>query len=124
MNTSATPTASGAAKSARVSSGSPSARSEARGFDTGLLIGGHWRQNGRTFLVEDPGHVSPLAEVSDGGTADAVAAVAAAEAAARCWRRKWLRARSEVLRRTFELMLRYADRLAALLMAANGNPDP
>jgi succinate-semialdehyde dehydrogenase/glutarate-semialdehyde dehydrogenase len=91
--------------------------------ERGLLIGGEWLGNGRTFTVEDPAQASSLAQVSDGAPTDAIAAVAAADAAARDWRCTASRIRSEVLRRMFELMLRDADRLTAILMVENGKPE-
>jgi succinate-semialdehyde dehydrogenase/glutarate-semialdehyde dehydrogenase len=105
------------------SSVSTGAEIEALEPERGLLIGGEWVGNGRTFTVEDPALASPLSQVTDGGPADAVAAVTAADVAARAWRRTPSRTRSEVLRRMFELMLRDADQLAALLMAENGKPE-
>jgi succinate-semialdehyde dehydrogenase/glutarate-semialdehyde dehydrogenase len=91
--------------------------------ERGLLIGGECLGNGRTFAVEDPASGESIGEISDGGPDDATAAVAAAAAASQTWRRTAPRARSEVLRRMFDLMVRDADRLASLVMAENGKPE-
>jgi succinate-semialdehyde dehydrogenase/glutarate-semialdehyde dehydrogenase len=89
----------------------------------GVLVGGSWVDPGRTLRVDDPATGRVVAEVGDGQEAHATAAVDAAAAALVDWRRRAPRARSEVLRRTHELMLRDVDRLAWLLMTENGKPE-
>jgi succinate-semialdehyde dehydrogenase/glutarate-semialdehyde dehydrogenase len=74
----------------------------------------------RTFVVVDPATERVVAEVSDGGVAEALAAVDAAERAAAGWAATPPRERSEVLRRAFELMVAEAETLAALVAAENG----
>ena len=73
-----------------------------------------------TFAVEDPATLEVLARVPDAGPADATAAVDRAAAAFTAWSRTAPRARSEVLRRAFELLLRDRDRLAELISRENG----
>ncbi|MCD9196986.1 NAD-dependent succinate-semialdehyde dehydrogenase [Aeromicrobium wangtongii] len=58
--------------------------------------------------------------VSNGGTADARAAVDAAAGALVSWRNVAPRERGEILRRTFELMIRDCDELGELIAAENG----
>ncbi len=86
-----------------------------------LYIGGAWvpGQLG-TFPVEDPATTEPVAEVSDGGSDDATRAVDAAAAALPSWRATAPRVRAEILRKTFELMIRDTEPLAALMSAENG----
>ncbi|GLY70384.1 aldehyde dehydrogenase family protein [Amycolatopsis taiwanensis] len=72
------------------------------------------------FPVENPATGEIIAMVADGGPAEARAAVDAAEAAARAWARTPARARSEILHRTFELMLRDREQLAELIVSENG----
>jgi succinate-semialdehyde dehydrogenase/glutarate-semialdehyde dehydrogenase len=86
-----------------------------------LHIGGAWLpgQSGE-FDVENPADRSVLAQVSDGGSDDAVAAVDAAAAALPSWRAMAPRERSELLRRTYELMIRDLEPLAELISAENG----
>ncbi|QCW51637.1 NAD-dependent succinate-semialdehyde dehydrogenase [Nocardioides dongxiaopingii] len=91
--------------------------------ERGVLVGGEWRSTGASFVVDDPATGLELARVADGGAAEATAAVDAAVEAGRGWRRTSPRARSEVLSRARELMLRDADRLAWLLMSENGKPE-
>ena len=76
--------------------------------------------SGKTFTVKDPATGLALAEVPDGDVTDGKRAVDAAEAAAADWAAKSPRERSEILRRTFELMIEEADNLAALMSAENG----
>ncbi|MEH3075626.1 MAG: aldehyde dehydrogenase family protein [Quadrisphaera sp.] len=85
-----------------------------------VLVGGRALSGAGTFPVEDPSTLEVLAHVSDGTAADATAAVDAAAAAFDGWRRTPPRERAEVLRRAFELLVRDADRLAALVSAENG----
>ena len=52
---------------------------------TGLFIGGEWTTSGRTIGVTDPATEDTLVEIADGTPDDALAAVAAAEAALPAW---------------------------------------
>ena len=74
----------------------------------------------KTFTVQDPATLEPIAEVADLGVAEAVAAVDAAHAAFPAWAATPPRRRSEVLRTAFELMLRDREKLAALISRENG----
>ena len=74
----------------------------------------------RTFAVEDPATLAVIDRVPDQDAHDARRAVDNAHAAFAGWSRTAPRARSEVLRRAFELMLRDRDELAALIAAENG----
>jgi succinate-semialdehyde dehydrogenase/glutarate-semialdehyde dehydrogenase len=76
--------------------------------------------DGVTFRVLDPATGDLVATVADGSAADAIAAVDAADAALPAWAATAPRQRSEVLRRTFELMLADIDALAALISWENG----
>ncbi|KQX74333.1 NAD-dependent succinate-semialdehyde dehydrogenase [Aeromicrobium sp. Root472D3] len=88
---------------------------------TDLFIDNEWRAGGDgTFDVVDPATGRTIRPVSDGSEADAVAAVDAAAAALTTWRRVAPRERGEILRRTFELMIRDRDELGELIAAENG----
>ncbi|WP_406690791.1 NAD-dependent succinate-semialdehyde dehydrogenase [Saccharopolyspora sp. ID03-671] len=89
--------------------------------DRGLHIGGQWLPGrGGLFDVVDPATATPIATVSDGSPDDATAAVDAAARAAAAWAATPPRERSDVLRRTYELMHRDHEDLARLITAENG----
>jgi succinate-semialdehyde dehydrogenase/glutarate-semialdehyde dehydrogenase len=86
-----------------------------------ILIDNEWRSGADgTFDVVDPATGEAIRPVSNGGTSDATAAVDAAAAALKGWRRMAPRERGEILRKTFELMIRDKDELGALISAENG----
>jgi len=89
--------------------------------EQGLYAGG-WRVAAarHAFAVTDPASGQLLALVPDSGPADATAAVDAAAATFPAWAATPPRQRSEVLRRTFELMLEERESLAGLISAENG----
>ena len=89
-----------------------------------LHIGGRWCDGARgaTMPVVDPSTGERVAEVADGGAADAIAAVDAAAAAQRSWAATPTRERSEILRACWELMLRHRDDLAELIVREHGKP--
>lgn len=87
----------------------------------GVFIGGQWLPGSAgEFDVENPADRTVIDQVSDGGPVDATAAVDAAAAALPVWSSMPPRQRSEILRRTYELMVRDTDELAALICAENG----
>ncbi|MGW6697483.1 NAD-dependent succinate-semialdehyde dehydrogenase [Nocardia sp. NPDC055049] len=88
----------------------------------GVLIGGHWGPGNGTpsFAVDDPATAEPIAYVADGTQTDAKSAVDAATAGLARWAAHPPRARSEILYRTRELMVRDVERLALLIAAENG----
>ncbi|MCW2790218.1 MAG: NAD-dependent succinate-semialdehyde dehydrogenase [Aeromicrobium sp.] len=86
-----------------------------------VLINNEWLPGADgEFDVVDPATAEPIRAVSNGGVADATAAVDAAAAALPLWRRVAPRERAEILRRTFELMIRDREELGALIAAENG----
>jgi succinate-semialdehyde dehydrogenase / glutarate-semialdehyde dehydrogenase len=90
----------------------------------GLFIGGEWRPagDGATVDVEDPSTGEVIARVPDAGVDDGRAALAAAAAAQAGWAATAPRARSEILRRAFDLVLARADDLALLMTLEMGKP--
>jgi len=72
------------------------------------------------FDVVDPATGRVLTSVADGTVADAISAVAAAEAAATDWAATAPRRRAEILRRAFELMTARSDEIAHLISLENG----
>src|SRR5260370_3989491 len=92
------------------------------GGPTDLYIGGKWlpARDGRRFDVINPATGDALASVADAGVPDAVAAVAAADAAAASWATTAPPHPAEVLRRAFELMTAQAEDHARLISLENG----
>ncbi|MEB3372137.1 NAD-dependent succinate-semialdehyde dehydrogenase [Saccharopolyspora mangrovi] len=89
--------------------------------DRGIHIAGRWRSGGAgRFDVVDPATTEVLASVANGSVDDATAAVDAAVSAAASWAATPPRQRSDVLRRTYELMHRDHDALSRLIAAENG----
>lgn len=87
----------------------------------GLFIGGQWLPGSAGELdVESPADRTVIGRVADGGPADATAAVDAAASALPDWSAMPPRQRSEILRRTYELMVRDTEELATLISAENG----
>ena len=87
---------------------------------TGLFIGGEWTTNGRTIGVTDPATEDTLVEIADGTPDDALAAVAAAEAALPGWAATPPRQRAECLRKAWALMIERSDAIARLMVLENG----
>jgi succinate-semialdehyde dehydrogenase/glutarate-semialdehyde dehydrogenase len=91
---------------------------------TGIYVGGAWLSapDRATFTVEDPAGGGPLAAVADGGPREALAALDSAVAAAPDWAARAPRARSEILARTFELLLERRTQFATLITLESGKP--
>ena len=89
-----------------------------------LYINGHWvsAQSGQTFAVVNPATQDVIAQVPDGGPAEAHAAVEAAAGALPDWARLPGRARGQLLAHAHQLMLERGDDLARLVTQENGKP--
>ncbi len=79
---------------------------------------------GSTLDVLDPATGTVLATVAGGTVQDALSAVTAAEEAAAAWAATAPRKRTEILQRTYHLMVDRADDLALLISAENGKALP
>jgi succinate-semialdehyde dehydrogenase/glutarate-semialdehyde dehydrogenase len=93
---------------------------------TDLWIGGKWRKasdQGR-FDVIDPATENKIASVASATVDDAKAAIDAASAAFDGWAGKKPRERAEILRKSYELIMRDAERLAKLITLENGKALP
>ncbi|MFJ6084981.1 NAD-dependent succinate-semialdehyde dehydrogenase [Streptomyces sp. NPDC092369] len=95
-------------------------------YATDLYIEGSWRPalNGGRFDVADPASGRVFGSVADGTVTDALAAVDAADRAARDWAATSPRERSEILRRSWELMTARSEELAHLVTLENGKALP
>ncbi|MDH2443194.1 NAD-dependent succinate-semialdehyde dehydrogenase [Amnibacterium sp. CER49] len=91
---------------------------------TGLLIGGSWQDatGGERFDVTDPSTGKVLVSVADGRPEDGIRALDAAAAAQESWGRTSPRSRSDVLRRTWELVQERKDDIALLMTLEMGKP--
>ena len=90
--------------------------------DQGLYIGGDWRPSSDDATIEvlDPATGEPFASVASASKDDVIAAVDVAAAAAGSWAETPPRVRSEILRRTFELMTEQEDEYSALIVKEMG----
>ena len=87
---------------------------------TDLYINGAWHATDTRFDVINPATEEVLATVASAETADADAALDAAEAAMADWAARTPRQRSEVLRKAWELMTARLDHFAHLITLENG----
>lgn len=87
---------------------------------TDLYINGTWHKTSERFDVINPATETVLASVASADTADADAALDAAQAAMADWAARTPRQRSEVLRRAWELMTARLEDLARLITLENG----
>jgi succinate-semialdehyde dehydrogenase / glutarate-semialdehyde dehydrogenase len=88
------------------------------------FIGGEWLQEtpfGR-YVLHNPADGALLAELPRCREAEAQRAIDAAQAAFGPWRRTTAKARGEVLRRWYELMLQHREDLATLITLEEGKP--
>jgi succinate-semialdehyde dehydrogenase/glutarate-semialdehyde dehydrogenase len=89
-----------------------------------MLVDGEWvaADSGRTFPVTDPATGEVVAEVPDGGAAEAVRAVEAAHRAFAGWAAMPPRERGAILLRTQALAEAQREALARLIVRENGKP--
>jgi len=88
------------------------------------FIGGEWvgADSGRTFPVFDPATGEKVADVPRLGTAETRRAIAAADAALPAWRALTAKARAQILRRWFDLMVEHSVELAHIMTLEQGKP--
>jgi succinate-semialdehyde dehydrogenase / glutarate-semialdehyde dehydrogenase len=91
---------------------------------TGLLIDGAWRDavDGETFDVVNPATGAVIAEIADGGIEDADAALTVAAQVQRTWGRTSARERSDILTRTYDLVMARQDWIAEIMTSEMGKP--
>jgi succinate-semialdehyde dehydrogenase/glutarate-semialdehyde dehydrogenase len=89
-----------------------------------LFIGGSWQDasDGGRFAVDDPATGERLCEVADASPADGQRALDAAVSAQEAWAATAPRARSEILRRAYEIILERREELALLMTLEMGKP--
>jgi succinate-semialdehyde dehydrogenase / glutarate-semialdehyde dehydrogenase len=89
---------------------------------TDLWIGGKWRKasDNQRFDIIDPATETTITSVASASVEDAKAAVDAAADAFAGWAGRKPRERAEILRKSYELIIRDAERLAKLITIENG----
>lgn len=85
------------------------------------LVNGEWL-GAPALAILNPATGQEIGRAPDLGAAETLAAVAAADAALPAWRGLPASARSAILRRWFDLILRHQEDLARLLTAEQGKP--
>ena len=93
-------------------------------FRTQSYIDGIWVEadSGHRFEVDNPATGVIIASVPDCGAAETRRAIDAANTALPAWRALTAKARSNLLRKWFDLMLAHADDLALILTSEQGKP--
>ncbi len=91
---------------------------------TQAYINGDWRAaaDGAQFAVTNPADGLTIAQVANCDSAEAGAAIEAAERAWPAWRRLLAKERAAILRRWFELVMANQEDLAKLMTAEQGKP--
>lgn len=91
---------------------------------TDLLIGGQWVPGGSNarFDVRNPASGAVLTDVADATPEDSLRALNAAAAAQDSWAATPPRVRSEILRRSWELLQAHREQLALLMTLEMGKP--
>lgn len=91
---------------------------------TQAFIDGAWvdADSGATVPIQNPATGETIASVARCGTAETRRAILAAERAQIGWRKLTAKARSDILRRWFDLMMAHQDDLAEILTAEMGKP--
>ncbi|MEY3802136.1 MAG: hypothetical protein RLZZ51_418, partial [Actinomycetota bacterium] len=84
------------------------------------FIGGEWISHTKKIDVTNPVDGSTLAQVSCAGVEDCLSAVDAAQNAFASWKTTAPRARAEILRKSYELMIADQEKLARLITMENG----
>ncbi|WP_423681371.1 NAD-dependent succinate-semialdehyde dehydrogenase [Undibacterium sp. WLHG33] len=85
-------------------------------------INGNWVQAQNRFDVFNPSNNTVLATVPNLAESDALAAIAAAQAAFPLWAARTGKERANIMRRWFDLIISHADDLAAIMTAEQGKP--
>jgi len=85
-------------------------------------IDGQWvdADDGATFAVTNPVDGALITEVAKAGAQETARAIAAAQRAMRDWARQPAKARANVLRKWFDLMMQHQEDLAIIMTAEQG----
>ncbi|MGZ5779355.1 MAG: aldehyde dehydrogenase family protein, partial [Burkholderiaceae bacterium] len=85
-------------------------------------VNGAWIEASNTFNVVNPANGELIASAPNLGAKDTEAAINAAQAAFPSWSAKSGKARAAIMRTWFDLLMKHADDLAAIMTAEQGKP--
>jgi len=88
---------------------------------TQCLINGKWVGSAKTPVI-NPANGKEIAKVPQLGAKETEQAIEAASAAFETWSKTLAKTRSQILRNWFDLMVKHADELAAILTEEQGKP--
>ena len=93
-------------------------------FRQQALINGKWQDaaDGARFTIHNPANGETVGHAPRCTTADTERAIEAAHAAFPAWRDQTAKARAQLLRRWFDLILAHRDDLAAIMVSEQGKP--
>ncbi|KAF4460995.1 succinate-semialdehyde dehydrogenase [Fusarium albosuccineum] len=91
---------------------------------TSCYVNGQWvaAKSGKVFSVENPSTLEEVARCPEFDAQDTEAAIAAADAAFKTYRKTPARQRARLLRRWYDLMMENAEDIARLITLENGKP--
>jgi succinate-semialdehyde dehydrogenase/glutarate-semialdehyde dehydrogenase len=98
------------------------AAERARNIPVGLYIDGDWRAGESTFDVLNPADGTRIAQVADGSTSDAMAALDAAVDAQRAWRDMLPRERADLFHTAHRLLLERRREIVETMTLESGKP--
>ncbi|MBW8307545.1 MAG: NAD-dependent succinate-semialdehyde dehydrogenase [Thiobacillus sp.] len=93
-------------------------------FRQQALIGGEWQDaaDGGRFAIHNPANAETVGHAPRCTTTDVERAIEAAHAAFSGWRATPAKARAQLMRRWFDLILTHRDDLAAIMVSEQGKP--
>ncbi|WP_299020269.1 NAD-dependent succinate-semialdehyde dehydrogenase [uncultured Photobacterium sp.] len=91
-------------------------------LQTGFYINGIWQTNNKCYAVTNPADGEKIADVGCAGESETLAAIEAAKAAFKLWRKKTAKERSLAVRRWGELIIEHQHDLAMIMTTEQGKP--
>ncbi|ELR65504.1 Succinate-semialdehyde dehydrogenase [Photobacterium marinum] len=91
-------------------------------LQTGFYINGKWQQSNIRYAVTNPANGETITEIASAGESETLAAIEAAKAAFKQWRKKTAKERSLAVRRWGELIMEHQQDLATIMTTEQGKP--